>query len=206
MSNQAKSRRERRFAQRRAQILNAATIVFAEKGFHNTTIREIADEADLADGTIYNYFKNKDDLLIGILGQLGDLQERRQMMDNLADQRLEDAVFEIILHRLKAMEHAQPLLLAILPQIYVDHELRKVYQQQIIQPLIRAISEYLHPRLAPDKEQSAEVEMKTHLVVALMHGIQTMLILDDAFLVNSLHQPEAFAGQLAAFISRGLGA
>ena len=41
---------------RRNQILDAATKVFAEKGFHSTTIKDIAREAGIADGTIYNYF------------------------------------------------------------------------------------------------------------------------------------------------------
>ncbi|MCB0032608.1 MAG: helix-turn-helix transcriptional regulator, partial [Anaerolineales bacterium] len=55
---------------RRNQILEAATAVFAERGFHKATIRAIAQHAGIADGTIYNYFKNKTDLLIGILDRL----------------------------------------------------------------------------------------------------------------------------------------
>ncbi|MCX8011534.1 MAG: TetR family transcriptional regulator [Desulfobacterota bacterium] len=48
------------------RILKAALKVFAEKGFYNTRISDIAKEADVADGTIYLYFKNKDDLLISL--------------------------------------------------------------------------------------------------------------------------------------------
>lgn len=47
-------------------ILKAAIKVFAEKGFFNTRISEVAREANVADGTIYLYFKNKDDLLISL--------------------------------------------------------------------------------------------------------------------------------------------
>ncbi len=46
-------------AARRNQILDAAAKVFAEKGFHPTTIKDIAAEAGIAHGTIYNYFENK---------------------------------------------------------------------------------------------------------------------------------------------------
>ena len=38
--------------------------VFAEQGFHQSTIAQVAKEAGVADGTIYLYFKNKDDILI----------------------------------------------------------------------------------------------------------------------------------------------
>ncbi|OGP57635.1 MAG: hypothetical protein A2V67_09275 [Deltaproteobacteria bacterium RBG_13_61_14] len=46
------------------RILESAIKVFARKGFHNSRISEIAAEAEVADGTIYLYFKNKDDILI----------------------------------------------------------------------------------------------------------------------------------------------
>jgi TetR/AcrR family transcriptional regulator, fatty acid metabolism regulator protein len=45
------------------QILNAAIKVFAEYGYFKSTISQVAREAGVADGTIYLYFKNKDDIL-----------------------------------------------------------------------------------------------------------------------------------------------
>lgn len=49
-----------------SRILDAAIKVFARKGFYNATIADIAKVAEVAEGTIYLYFKNKDDLLISI--------------------------------------------------------------------------------------------------------------------------------------------
>lgn len=46
------------------RILDAAIKVFAEQGFFQSTIAQIAKEAGVADGTIYLYFKNKDDILV----------------------------------------------------------------------------------------------------------------------------------------------
>ncbi len=51
---------------KRARILSAAVKVFAEHGFHNSKVSEIAKKAKVADGTIYLYFKNKDDILISL--------------------------------------------------------------------------------------------------------------------------------------------
>ncbi len=48
------------------KILKAAVKVFSEKGFYGSRVSEIAKEASVADGTIYLYFKNKDDLLISL--------------------------------------------------------------------------------------------------------------------------------------------
>ena len=48
------------------RIIKAALKVFARKGFYNSRVSEIAKEAEVADGTIYLYFKNKDDILISV--------------------------------------------------------------------------------------------------------------------------------------------
>lgn len=48
------------------QIVNAAVIVIAENGYHQAQVSKIAKEAGVADGTIYLYFKNKEDILISV--------------------------------------------------------------------------------------------------------------------------------------------
>jgi AcrR family transcriptional regulator len=61
---------------RRNQILDAATQVFAEKGFHRATIKDIARVAGIADGTVYNYFENKTALMLGIFDRLNESDQR----------------------------------------------------------------------------------------------------------------------------------
>jgi len=51
---------------KRVRILSAAVKVFAQKGFYNAKVADVAKNAGVADGTIYLYFKNKDDILISI--------------------------------------------------------------------------------------------------------------------------------------------
>jgi TetR/AcrR family fatty acid metabolism transcriptional regulator len=65
---------------RRTQILDAATRVFAEKGFHHATIKDIARVAGIADGTIYTYFSSKTDVMLGILNRLNETTEREQQL------------------------------------------------------------------------------------------------------------------------------
>jgi len=48
------------------QIVDAAVIVIAENGYHQAQVSKIAKEAGVADGTIYLYFKNKEDILISV--------------------------------------------------------------------------------------------------------------------------------------------
>jgi len=60
------------------KIIQAAVKVFAEKGFYNSRVSEIAKEANVADGTIYLYFKNKDDILISLFEE-----EFGQIVENM---------------------------------------------------------------------------------------------------------------------------
>jgi len=55
-------RREKRKAGQRQEMLETALALFSEKGYHNVSMHEIADHAEFAIGTLYKFFKNKEDL------------------------------------------------------------------------------------------------------------------------------------------------
>ena len=86
---------------KRDRIIEAAIAVFAEKGFHAARISDIADRASVADGTIYLYFRNKEDVLLSIfeekmdslLGELGNtlrpLTDPREKIRAFAKQHVE---------------------------------------------------------------------------------------------------------------------
>ena len=59
-------RRQSGAGDKRAAILNAATSVFARHGFFNAQVADVAREAGVAAGTVYLYFRSKDDLLTSI--------------------------------------------------------------------------------------------------------------------------------------------
>ncbi|MEW6261728.1 MAG: TetR/AcrR family transcriptional regulator [Thermodesulfobacteriota bacterium] len=64
-------RRLREKEQRYNTVLKAAETLFARQGYHQTSIEEIADLAEVSTGTVYFYFKNKEDLLIKLMGEIG---------------------------------------------------------------------------------------------------------------------------------------
>jgi len=73
---QTAGRREQRRAQHhdlgRAQLLDAAEQVFGEKGFHEATLKEVADLAEFSVGSVYTSFDSKDDLFRQIFLRRGD--------------------------------------------------------------------------------------------------------------------------------------
>lgn len=73
-------------------IIDAAVRVIAESGYHKAQVSKIAKEANVADGTIYLYFKNKDDLLISMfnkkMGQFVDVIQGRIDQEMTVDGKL----------------------------------------------------------------------------------------------------------------------
>ncbi len=65
-------RREERKAQNREKLLLAARKVFAEKGYGEATARDIVRETDLATGTFYNYFTDKQDAFMALLNEMSE--------------------------------------------------------------------------------------------------------------------------------------
>jgi len=67
------SRKEREYQARREEILKAAERVFAQNGFYNSTVAEIAKESEFAIGTLYQFFKNKEELYYTMMIEKFDL-------------------------------------------------------------------------------------------------------------------------------------
>jgi len=82
------SRKQEKFE----MILDGAEKVIAENGFHGSQVSKIAKEAGVADGTIYLYFKNKEDILISLfqdrLGKLVELFHQSIRETNTAEEAL----------------------------------------------------------------------------------------------------------------------
>ena len=71
--------RERLVQERRVELLDAALLVFARRGYHATSLKEIAEEAGVTDGLLIHYFGSKANLLRAVLehkrGVLSDLED-----------------------------------------------------------------------------------------------------------------------------------
>src|SRR5262252_6353154 len=71
-------RREQNKAENRTALLKAARAVFAEMGYGAAGVRDIVRRTDLASGTFYNYFKDKDEIFEAVVAELSIELLRRQ--------------------------------------------------------------------------------------------------------------------------------
>lgn len=136
-------RKARRIERIRGEIMNAAIEVISEKGFKNSTTKEIAERADMAEGTLYNYFKNKNDILMSIAERYVSYKRNLDVSTDVS------SVQEFITNLYAASadydrsEHLDErrILRALLPEFLTDKVLGKLYYERIIQPFLSTVEE-----------------------------------------------------------------
>ena len=176
-------------ALRRRQILDAAAQVFAERGFHRTTIRDVAKVAGVADGTIYNYFENKTALLLGILDRLNE--NERRAIEGAQAQATDLRSFTrryFQNHLLVFANENQELLRVVLSEVLVNAELRERYIQQIVAPTFVVLMQQLAP-LAEQSQLDAERMLQAiQLMSSMVLGVLMARMFDEQSAQSSWEQ------------------
>lgn len=161
---------------RRTQILDAAVQVFAQKSFHRTTIKDVAKAAGVADGTIYNYFKNKDDLLVAIVARLSEVYDFIGRVEGLKGDSDPEQILKFVLqNRYNLLERNRTQFQAIMPQIISDPELRDMFLEKLAKPTFAVFEQVWQAQL--DQGHIRPIEPK--LIVRLLFGIFFGVILLD---------------------------
>ena len=128
---------------RRNQILDAATKVFAEKGFHPTKIEDIAKKAGIAVGTIYNYFDNKTALMLGIFDRLNESDQRNEDFSKFTEVDFRSFMKAYLRHRLTVLQADNfEVFRVVISEIMVNKELRELYCQKILEPTFAMAEAY----------------------------------------------------------------
>jgi len=130
----AQDRAAGRARAREEAILDAAATVFARHGFHRATIAAVAREGGVADGTIYNYFADKRDLLAALMARLGDAEGAKLELGKRADVGFDDLVRAYVDQRFAIMWSERDLLRAVLPELLSDPSLRRRYFADVVAP------------------------------------------------------------------------
>jgi AcrR family transcriptional regulator len=167
-------------ALRKAQILDAATKVFAQRGFHRTTIRDVAKAAGVADGTIYNYFENKTGLLLGILNRLNETERRPQHLAQAADTDIRQFFRQYFQHRFATLtQGGHEMFQVVLSEVLVNSELRELYLQQIVLPTFALAETYFVRLVEEGKIRPLDVPLTLRVIAATFLGLLTMRVIGD---------------------------
>jgi len=182
---------------RRDQLIRAAIKVFAEKGFHETTVRDIGRTAQLTQGTIYNYVRSKEDILFLVCDRIVTeyLDRVREALANQGDShaRLEAAVKGIVR---VMIAHRQEILL-------LYHESHNL-DSRSLRVILSRVDEFIKTfeQLLADSEGTSRLS-KTHLrlFANVLTYLPTIVALRGWALPRAMSEAE-LVDELAAFMLR----
>lgn len=125
------------------RIINAATKIFAKKGFFQAKVSEIAKEAKVADGTIYLYFENKDSILISLFEE-----QMRRVLDDMKEEisKETDAVKKIekfALNHLKLIEQNKDVAEIIQVELRQSSKFMKEYKNEKFAEYLNLIADII---------------------------------------------------------------
>lgn len=124
------------------QIIDAATRIFARKGFFQARVSDIAREAGVADGTIYLYFDNKDDILISLFEE-----QMKAVLDDMIGKLAEET---------DPVEKLRQFALAHLSLIEKNKNMAEIIQVELRQSS-RFMKEYKNERFAQYLDLIADI-------------------------------------------------
>ncbi|MFQ5603303.1 MAG: TetR/AcrR family transcriptional regulator [bacterium] len=188
---------------KRSRILKAAVKVFAQKGFYNSKVADIAKNAQVADGTIYLYFKNKDDILISIFEE--------EMGEFITRTKLEIAREHDLIAKLEKFIHTH------LNFVKKNPKLAQVFQLELRQSN-RFIKEYTGSKLKEylnligdlivEGQNQAIFRSDIHpgLVKRALFGALDEIATHWVLLKNGKYDLEQSAHQIAEIFIRGVAA
>jgi AcrR family transcriptional regulator len=160
---------------RREQILEAAVKVFAEKGFRAAKMQEVANAAGISNGTVYNYFRSKDEVLLALLERLNETEARPAQFEQLKNADLKAVFSAQMQHRFDFMMTQKEVLRAVLPEIISNPEVRALYFDKVVAPTLK-LGEAAFANVLP-KGKKRKVEPQ-HLVRAMAGSLFGLILLN----------------------------
>lgn len=176
--------REQLIEARRNQILDAAATVFAEKGFHRATTKDIARTAGVSQGTIYNYFDTKEDLLIGIMARLAELETLDEELMEALHSDARDFFVTILRHRIGLLGRVQEMILAVLPEVLVSPELRERFYRQFVLRAATLLEHYVQARIEMGHIRPVNAPLATRVVQATFIGLLLFRVFGDEVVLS----------------------
>ncbi|HRW09652.1 MAG TPA: TetR/AcrR family transcriptional regulator [Caldilineaceae bacterium] len=164
---------------RRAQILEAAIAVIAEQGFQRTTIKQIAAQAEVADGTIYNYFKNKDDILMAIIAQITEAETRELHFAEAQGMNFADFTQEYVAHRMTEINEGYPVLKVLITETLANPDLARQIYDQVYAPSFTVAERYMQQLFAAGALPDVDVAIASRLFAAPLLGLLLLRMLGD---------------------------
>jgi len=159
------SRRQKRIERRQQEILDAAARIFAEKGYRDATTKEIAEAVDIAEGTLYHYYRGKGEILVAILQEITkDVQQIMQQADHLESrQDLVDLAADAYRILISKLAFTRTLFI----EAWLDDDVLQNVLFEQLQHLNQDIQGFINNRIAQGAFRPVDPELTASMLISL---------------------------------------
>jgi len=164
---------------RKTQILTAALTAFGNRGFKDTTIAEIARLAGVAEGTIYNYYKNKRELMISLVNQYFISQRLFVNTGKLLLSTDSLKFQKIVQERLRANFENANLLFLFLAEVQHNKKIRVKYARQVTDPIFQSLETLLLSGIKQRKFRKVNILLIERVLVSIFIGLSIIYNLEN---------------------------
>jgi AcrR family transcriptional regulator len=172
-------RKERITRRREGQILNAALTVFVRKGFGEATIPDIAQEASVAVGTIYNYYQSKRELLVAVIKKVIITEPLLDLFKNIQETDYTAFLADVLKDRMNLIQKGENTrMLFLMGEVQRDPELKKLYIEQVIAPTMDRIEKFYESRAASGYFRPLDSSVITRAVGGMIMGLVILGVLE----------------------------
>lgn len=171
-------RKEQVTKQRKQQIFDAALKVFSKKGFDQATIPDIAQEAGVAVGTIYNYYQGKHDLLLAIIKSYIVTESFIDFLEQPPESGAAAFLFFFTNERLNIGLDNADVMQLLMSEIRRDPELRRQYIEQVVVPNFKLLEEYLGSKIDQDTIRPSNISIVVRALVGMTIGLSIISTLE----------------------------
>src|SRR5437764_10263335 len=140
------TRRAAQARERRAQLLDAALALFAERGFERATIKDLSEAAGVAQGLVYHYFRSKDELLFAVLERQSFLPELRRLLAVPPDGPASEVLQEVAGDFAALLAEREPLMRIVARESQTNPRVVAVLQR-VIEEAVALLAGYLDARI-----------------------------------------------------------
>lgn len=176
---------EENMTKRQWQILEAAMKIFSEKGFQGSRTSEIAKEAEVAEGTIFRYYKTKKDLLIGLLIPLITkffkplaIKSAEAIIENKKNKPIDELMEDLLLDRLNLIHSNFSLIKTIFMEAAYQPELLKTIQKNLGPIVIPFINNFMEQNIENENFRDKDPILITRTMMSLLLGY---IVLSNVF-------------------------
>jgi AcrR family transcriptional regulator len=164
------TKRERQAEERRNQLIDTALSLFAEKGFENTTIKDLSEAAGVAQGLIYHYYDSKEELLFAAVDKHGFLPEMRRILSASYGRPADEVLLEIANGFYALLEENRNLVRVFFRESQTNPEVGKRLAGMIGEG-VGLLTRYLAARIAVGELRSHDPEVAAR---SLLYTVQML--------------------------------